>query len=134
MAEPARKFNPEDILPEDAVVGPGTFQNVDNGRVLHKTHYGPLPPSGESKRYVKLSDDPTYGMSKEEAAKFREEMQHEAERTSYEKPATSGMVHTGEIVAAGTYKCTNCGNEIHFKHEGHIPPCSQCTHTEWRRE
>lgn len=134
MAEPARKYEPEDILPEDAVVGPGTFQNVDTGRIVHKDHYGPIPPSGQSKRYIKLSDDPTYGLSPDEAKAHRAGVQAESEATSYEHPSTSGRVKTGEIAATGTYKCTKCGNEITFKDEGHVPPCSVCTNTEWQRE
>lgn len=132
MAEPARKHELEDILPEDAVVGPGTYRNVDTGRTIHKDHVGPIPPSGTSKRYVKVSDDPTYGMSEEEATRHR----HDTERreTSYEHPSTSRMIHTGEIASVGTYKCTNCGNEITFKESGHVPPCSVCAKTEWRRE
>lgn len=129
MAEPARKWEPEDILPEDAVVGPGTYQNVDTGRIIHKDKYGPIPPSGESKRYIKLSDDPTYGMSEEEARAHREMAARE--ETSHEHPA-HGKVRTGEIAAEGTYRCTNCGNEITFDRPGHVPPCSVCTNTEWR--
>jgi len=135
MAEPARKYEPdEDILPEDAVVGPGAYKNVDTGRIIHKDRVGPIPPSGQSKRYVKLSDDPTYGMSAEEAAAHRNQVQSAEEGTSYEHPAEQRMVKTGMIVDTGTYKCTNCGNEITFKHEGHLPPCSVCAQTEWRRE
>lgn len=132
MAEPARKHEPEDILPEDAVVGPGTFKNVDNGRIIHKYHFGPIPPSGESKRYVMLSDDPAYGMTPEEAKRHREAA--EGPPTSHEQPSEARMVHTGEIVDTGKYRCTNCGNEVTFKHEGHMPPCSVCAHTEWKRE
>lgn len=133
MAEPMRKYRDEDIISEDAVLGPGTFQNVDNGRVVHKDHYGPLPPSGQSKRYIKLSDDPTYGMSESDARAHREGVQSEERSTSYEQPSHSRVVHTGEITNAGTYKCTKCGNEITFKNEGHVPPCSVCTNTEWKR-
>ena len=132
MSEPARKFSEEDILPEDAVLGPGTFQNVDNGRVVRKDHYGPIPPSGPSKRYVKLSDDPTFGLNPDEAKAHRDEAHRKA--TSHEHPSKSSVVKTGEIASAGTFKCTRCGNEITFKDEGHVPPCSVCTNTEWRRE
>ena len=133
MAEPARKqYREEDILPEDAVMGAGTFQNVDTGRIVHKDHYGPIPPSGESKRYVKLSDDPTYGMSEEEARAHREAAVRK--ETSHEHPVTSGKVRTGEIASTGTYACTRCGNEITFKEPGHVPPCSVCTNTEWKKE
>jgi RNA polymerase-binding transcription factor DksA len=134
MAEPARKYDPEDIIPEDAVLGPGTYQNVDTGRIIHKSRYGPLPPSGTSKRYVKISDDPTHGMSEEEARQHREDEQASREATSYEHPSGASTVKTGEVVSSGTYRCTRCGNEIEFKDEGHVPPCSVCTNTTWKRE
>jgi hypothetical protein len=132
MAEPARKYDEDDVLPLDAVVGPGTYQNVDNGRIIHKDHFGPLPPSGESKRYIMLSDDPTYGMTDEEAQAHRDRVAGRDEGTSYEHPAEYGIVKTGEVAAEGTYKCTRCGNEITFKDEGRVPPCSVCTNTTWK--
>ena len=131
MAEPARKYTQDDILPEDAVLGPGTFRNVDTGRVVHKDHFGPIPPSGGSKRYIKLSDDPTYGMSPEEAGAHRQAAEKAA--TSHENPAETRVVKTGEIAQTGTYRCTRCGNEITFRDPGHVPPCSVCTNTEWQR-
>ncbi len=134
MAEPARKFEPEeDILPVDAVLGPGTYKNVDTGRIVRKDRHGPLPPSGDSKRYIKLSSDPTFGLNEDDARAHRESVKAAEHSTSHEHPATTSVVHTGEIVMPGAYKCTNCGNEITFKHEGHIPPCTVCSHTEWRR-
>jgi|GEM_PF-2440226 len=66
----------------------------------------------------------------EEEARRRETAGRE--ETSHEHLA-SGMVKTGEIAAEGTYRCTNCGNEISFDRPGHVPPCSVCTHTEWKR-
>lgn len=118
-------------MPEDAVLGPGTYQNVDNGRVIHKDKYGPLPPSGESKRYIKLSDDPTYGMSEEQLQKHCERMEHP--ETSHAHPSHARRVKTGEVAEAGSYTCARCGNEITFKEPGHVPPCSVCTGTEWKR-
>lgn len=133
MAEPARKYPPEDILPEDAVLGPGTYQNVDTGRLVRKDRFGPLPPSGKSKRYVMLSDDPTYGLSPDEARAHREEVSAEDAATSYEEPTESRIVRTGEIASPGTYECTKDRNRITLKHEGHMPPCSVDGNTEWRR-
>ncbi len=72
MAEPAWKYEPDGILPMDAVVGPGTYQNVDTGHIIHTDRVGPLPSSGESTRYIMLSDDPCYGMSEEEVKAQRE--------------------------------------------------------------
>ena len=37
--------------------------------------------------------------------------------------------HTGEITGIGTLRCTECGEELHFKHTGHIPPCPKCRGT-----
>ncbi len=133
MAEPVRKYHEEDVLPEDAVVGPGTYRNVDTGRIVHKDRLGPIPPSGQSKRYIKLSDDPTYGLSESEAQRHRAQARGAEAETSYEHPSTERTVKTGEIVATGTYRCTNCGNTVTFKESGHMPPCSVCAHTEWTR-
>lgn len=41
--------------------------------------------------------------------------------------------HTGEISTIGTLVCDNCGNEIHFKKTGRIPPCGKCHHTSFKR-
>ena len=40
-------------------------------------------------------------------------------------------VPAGGDVAAGTYRCTNCGNEISMGSKGHIPPCPHCGNGEW---
>lgn len=34
--------------------------------------------------------------------------------------------HTGEITTIGTLSCRSCGELLHFKHVGHIPPCPKC--------
>jgi predicted RNA-binding Zn-ribbon protein involved in translation (DUF1610 family) len=38
-------------------------------------------------------------------------------------------VPAGSDVSAGTYQCTNCGNEIVMRSQTHIPPCPQCHDT-----
>jgi hypothetical protein len=73
-------------------------------------------------------------MSPDDKRRHLEGVRSEEAATSYEHPTRSRMVKTGEIANAGTYKCTNCGNEITFKDEGHVPPCSVCANTEWERE
>lgn len=35
-------------------------------------------------------------------------------------------VQTGQITSAGTLVCTNCGQTVHLKHTGHVPPCPKC--------
>ncbi len=42
--------------------------------------------------------------------------------------------HTGEITGPGTLTCTNCGEELHFRKAGHIPPCPKCKGTVFRRK
>lgn len=41
--------------------------------------------------------------------------------------------HTGEITGIGTLVCKECGEILHFKKTGHIPPCPKCHHTEYSR-
>lgn len=40
---------------------------------------------------------------------------------------------TGEVTGPGTLICTECGEELHFKQTGHIPPCPKCAATTFRR-
>lgn len=42
--------------------------------------------------------------------------------------------HTGEITGPGTLVCTQCGKALHFLNTGHVPPCSQCQSTQFRRQ
>jgi len=42
--------------------------------------------------------------------------------------------HTGEITGPGTLVCTQCGKALHFLNTGHVPPCSQCKSTQFRRQ
>ncbi len=44
-----------------------------------------------------------------------------------------GEWHTGEVVGIGTLECKSCGEQIHFHHTGHIPPCPKCRGTTYRR-
>ncbi|MEN8168781.1 MAG: zinc ribbon-containing protein [Pseudomonadota bacterium] len=44
-----------------------------------------------------------------------------------------GEWHTGEIVGIGTLECKGCGEQLHFHHTGHIPPCPKCRGTTYRR-
>jgi len=45
----------------------------------------------------------------------------------------ASLYKTGEITGPGTLVCSGCGKEMHFHKAGHIPPCSQCRGTEYRR-
>ena len=41
-------------------------------------------------------------------------------------------VPAGSDVSAGTYACTNCGNEIDVQSTESLPPCPECSNGEWR--
>jgi len=41
--------------------------------------------------------------------------------------------HTGEIAGPGMLVCDSCGEELHYKKAGHIPPCPKCAGTRYRR-
>ncbi len=40
---------------------------------------------------------------------------------------------TGEITSPGTLTCKECGEKIHMKKTGKIPPCPKCHHTFYRK-
>ncbi|MBE9503603.1 MAG: hypothetical protein IME96_05455 [Proteobacteria bacterium] len=40
---------------------------------------------------------------------------------------------TGEIASLGHLKCKKCGNEIKMHGAGHVPPCPECSGTEFRK-
>lgn len=50
-----------------------------------------------------------------------------------ERAKEASIYHTGEITGPGTLVCVGCGKEMHFHKTGHIPPCSGCKGTEFRR-
>jgi len=41
--------------------------------------------------------------------------------------------HSGEMAASGTLECTACGEHIVLQTPAHLPACSKCRHTEFRR-
>jgi len=41
--------------------------------------------------------------------------------------------HSGEITSAGTLTCVSCGQQMHFKQTGRIPPCSACHDSKFRK-
>ena len=44
----------------------------------------------------------------------------------------SEPVPAGSDVSAGTYQCTNCGNQIDLGSSESLPPCPNCNNGEWR--
>ena len=41
-------------------------------------------------------------------------------------------VPAGSDVSAGTYKCTNCDNELQVQSTKHLPPCPSCGNGEYQ--
>jgi len=50
-----------------------------------------------------------------------------------EAAATRPIYKAGEVVAPGTFECTKCGEQIHLKKAGHLPPCPKCAHPDFKR-
>lgn len=46
-----------------------------------------------------------------------------------EKTKENLTYKTGEVTSAGTLTCQACGEAMHFKETGHIPPCPKCSGT-----
>jgi len=42
--------------------------------------------------------------------------------------------HTGEITGPGLLVCDACGEVLHYKKTGHIPPCPKCHATQYTRK
>ena len=40
-------------------------------------------------------------------------------------------VPTGSDVSAGTYECANCHNRIEVQSVQSLPPCPECSGSEW---
>lgn len=40
-------------------------------------------------------------------------------------------IPSGSDVTSGTYKCTECGNEIQMSSSKSIPPCPNCGNGSW---
>jgi hypothetical protein len=49
-------------------------------------------------------------------------------------PLAGVTYHTGEVTGIGTLVCTECGELLHFKQTGHIPPCPVCHKTTFVRQ
>ena len=51
-----------------------------------------------------------------------------------ERAREASLYRTGEIAAPGVLECAECGELLHFKKTGHIPPCPKCQATVFRRK
>jgi hypothetical protein len=43
------------------------------------------------------------------------------------------VYQAGEMVHSGTFECTGCGERVVLETPAHLPPCSKCKKTEFRR-
>jgi rubrerythrin len=45
----------------------------------------------------------------------------------------ASLWHTGEVTGPGVLSCTECGETLHFKESGRLPPCPKCHATTFKR-
>lgn len=50
-----------------------------------------------------------------------------------ERARKVGEWHTGETTGVGILQCKECGEKLHFKKPGHVPPCPKCKGTVYRK-
>jgi len=71
--------------------------------------------------------------------KFADMFANLADKTRLELEAIAerarqvGEWHTGEITHIGILYCQKCGETLHFKKPGHIPPCPKCKGTVYKK-
>ncbi len=46
-----------------------------------------------------------------------------------DKTKAALIYKTGEMTSAGTLTCQGCGQKVHLKETGHVPPCPKCKAT-----
>ncbi|HMT81788.1 MAG TPA: hypothetical protein PKD66_15570 [Azonexus sp.] len=54
------------------------------------------------------------------------DMTGNALRSLRDKAKDTLTYKTGEMTSAGTLTCQGCGQKVHIKHTGHVPPCPKC--------
>lgn len=54
-------------------------------------------------------------------------------RSLSDKARKTLTYHTGELTSAGTLTCTACGQKMHLRGTGHIPPCPKCRGTQFSK-
>ncbi len=77
---------------------------------------------------VQLIETGFYDMFASVADKTSLELRELAERAR-----RASQFHTGEVTGPGTLACSGCGEQLHFKKAGRIPPCPKCHATEFKR-
>ncbi len=53
----------------------------------------------------------------------------DALRSMGDKTKEALTYKTGEMTTAGTLTCQACGQKVHLKKTGHVPPCPKCSGT-----
>ena len=76
---------------------------------------------------IELVENYLYDMFKEAADKTTIEL------AQLKDDADSAEYHTGQITGPGVLVCDKCGENLHFKKPGHIPPCAKCNETKFHR-
>lgn len=71
--------------------------------------------------------------------RFREDFFAAADQTTValnalRLAAEAAEYHSGEITGPGTLVCLACGERLHFKRAGRLPPCPRCHGTRFRRQ
>lgn len=61
------------------------------------------------------------------------ELSSNALRTLSDQTKKTITYKTGEMTSAGTLTCQSCGQQIHLKHTGHVPPCPKCNGTQFHK-
>jgi len=61
------------------------------------------------------------------------ELGSNALRTLSDQTKKTITYKTGEMTSAGTLTCQSCGQQVHLKHTGHVPPCPKCNGTEFHK-
>lgn len=57
------------------------------------------------------------------------ELTGNALRSLSDKTKETLTYKTGEMTSAGTLTCQTCGQKVHLKKTGHVPPCPKCSGT-----
>lgn len=57
------------------------------------------------------------------------ELTSNALHSLFNKTVQALTYRTGEITSAGSLTCQACGQKVHLKKTGHIPPCPKCNGT-----
>ncbi len=86
----------------------------------------------ELKDWLKFDLDLVEGTIGDTFSKMVDETR-ESLRDIEQEASRIGEWHTGEIVGIGTFECKGCGMVIRFHKPCHMPSCSKCRGSKYRR-